>query len=150
MLGADLPPVRVQIKQAKSFAGRLLEFPEMGPPSLEDARLAIAKPATDEGVDVNSDRVEQSIAETRCYPDFLQEWGKQVWEVAEISPIKLSDVIVVSQRGLVIIQGYKASGNHLHPATLSAVDLGLYQVSVCRSTTPLGPSRARCGDSLSL
>ena len=83
-----MPQVRGQIKQAKSFAGRLLEFPEKGPPSREVARLAIAKPATDEGVDVDSDRVEQSIAETRCYPDFLREWGKRVWEVAECSPIK--------------------------------------------------------------
>lgn len=26
------------------------------------------------------------ISQTQCYPYFLQEWGKHVWEVAERSP----------------------------------------------------------------
>ena len=50
----------------------------------------------------------------------------------------------------VIIQGHEASDNHGHPATLSTVDLDLYQVSVGQSTTPFACSRARCGESLSL
>ena len=57
-------------------------------------------------------------------------------------------VILVKQN--VIIQGLKASGNHIHPTALSTVDLDLYQVSVGRSTTSFGPSSLRWGDSFSL
>ena len=38
--------------KAKSYAERLFEFPEIGALSMEDAKLAIAKPANAEGVEI--------------------------------------------------------------------------------------------------
>ena len=76
---------------------RLFEFPEIGALSPEAARRAIAKPAQDEGVAFEDDAIEAIIDETRCYPYFLQEWGKHVWDVAESSPITAAQVGVASQ-----------------------------------------------------
>ncbi|MDE2842271.1 MAG: ATP-binding protein [Chloroflexota bacterium] len=105
MLGAGLPQIRGQMGRAKSYAERLFEFPEIGPLSREDARLAIAKPAADEGVEIERGALDQLIEETHCYPYFLQEWGKHVWDVAERSPINLSDVDLASQRALATLDG---------------------------------------------
>ena len=105
MLGAGLPQIRGRMGRAKSYAERLFEFPEIGPLSPEDARLAIAKPAADEGVEIEGDALGQLIEETHCYPYFLQEWGKHVWDVAEASPITMSDVDLASQRAVATLDG---------------------------------------------
>ncbi len=96
MFGAGLPQVRGRMGKAKSYAERLFEFPEIGPLSAEDARLAIAKPATAEGVEIEDAALDAIVCQTRCYPYFLQEWGKHVWDVAERSPITTANVEMAS------------------------------------------------------
>jgi hypothetical protein len=92
LVGAGLPQLPGRMGRAKSYAERLFDFPEIGPLSRDDARLAIAKPASDEGVRFDDDALEQIIIETHGYPYFLQEWGKHAWDAAEASPITLNDV----------------------------------------------------------
>lgn len=92
IIGAGLPQVRGLVGRAKSYAERLFEFPSIGPLSPEDARVAIAKPAEDEGVAIEDAALDAIVDSTQCYPYFLQEWGKQLWDVAEGSPITVSDV----------------------------------------------------------
>ena len=92
MVGAGLPQLRGRMGMAKSYAERLFEFPEIGPLTSEDAKLAIALPARDEGVDIEEKALNLIISQTQCYPYFLQEWGKHSWEVASKSPITTNDV----------------------------------------------------------
>jgi len=96
MIGAGLPQVRGRMGRDKSYAERLFEFPEIAALSPDDARLAIAKPVTAEGVQIAPDALDLIINKTQCYPYFLQEWGKQTWEVAESSPITVADVEAAS------------------------------------------------------
>ena len=98
MLGAGLPQVRGRMGKAKSYAERLFEFPGIGPLSDEDARIAISKPAQDQGVAIDPDALEKIVAQTQGFPYFLQEWGKHVWDVAEQSPITPANVAVASQQ----------------------------------------------------
>ena len=100
MLGAGLPQVRGRMGKAKSYAERLFEFPEIGPLTPEDARLAIAKPANDQGVEIEADALDAIISQTQCYPYFLQEWGKHVWDVAEVTPITTFNVEVASEHAI--------------------------------------------------
>ena len=97
MLGSGLPQVRGSMGRAKSYAERLFEFPEIGALSPDDARCAIAKPAQAEGVAIEDDALDDIVKQTRCYPYFLQEWGKHAWDVAERSPITAADVAIASQ-----------------------------------------------------
>ncbi len=92
LVGAGLPQLRGRMGKAKSYAERLFDFPEVGPLTPDAARLALAKPAEDEGVHFEPAALEKIIKETQCYPYFLQEWGKHAWDMAEISPITLNDV----------------------------------------------------------
>ena len=100
MVGAGLPQVRGRMGRAKSYAERLFEFPEIGPLSPEDAKLAIAKPARDEGVEIEPPALDAIVAQTQCYPYFLQEWGKHVWDVAQRSPITVSNVEAASGQAM--------------------------------------------------
>ena len=100
MVGAGLPQVRGRMGKAKSYAELLFEFPEIGPLSPKDAKLAIAKPARDEGVEIEPIALDAIVAQTQCYPYFLQEWGKHVWDVAESSPITVSNVDVASRQAV--------------------------------------------------
>ncbi|MDE0332638.1 MAG: ATP-binding protein [Nitrospinae bacterium] len=98
MLGAGLPQVRGRMGKAKSYAERLFDFSEIGPLSPEDARLAIEKPAREEGVEIEPFALDEIVSNTRCYPYFLQEWGKNVWDVAKGSPITVSDVEIATRQ----------------------------------------------------
>jgi len=92
LVGAGLPQLRGQMGSAKSYAERMFDFPEVGPLSPDAARIAIAKPANDEGVQVDEDALAHIVKLTRGYPYFLQEWGKHAWDAASRSPITRRDV----------------------------------------------------------
>lgn len=92
MVGAGLPQLRGQMGNAKSYAERLFDFPEIGPLPPDDARIAIEKPVVDEEILIEPDALDEIIGQTQGYPYFLQEWGKHVWDVAATSPITASDV----------------------------------------------------------
>ena len=92
LLGAGLPQLRGRMGNAKSYAERLFEFPEVGPLDADAARAAIVRPAKKAGVTFAEGAVAEIIRHTKGYPYFLQEWGKHVWDGAESSPITLADV----------------------------------------------------------
>lgn len=92
LVGAGLPQLPGKMGRAKSYAERLFDFPHIGPLSDAAARLAIYKPAADQGVLVANDALDRIIQETRGYPYFLQEWGKHSWDAASESPITGQDV----------------------------------------------------------
>lgn len=92
LIGAGLPQLRGRTGRAKSYAERLFDFPDVGPLSEADARIAIARPAQAEGVEVTDAALALIVQETQGYPYFVQEWGKHAWDVADASPIDVGDV----------------------------------------------------------
>ena len=97
LVGAGLPQLRARTGRAKSYAERLFDFPGVGPLDQEAARHAIEKPAQAEGVTIAGDALDRILTQTRCYPYFLQEWGKHAWDAAEASPIEIGDVEQASE-----------------------------------------------------
>jgi len=92
MVGAGLPQLRGRMGRAKSYAERLFDFPEIGPLPPDATKLAIAKPAKEQGVAVTPEALDLIVKETRGYPYFVQEWGKHSWDTAKASPITQADV----------------------------------------------------------
>ena len=62
MVGAGLPQVRGLVGQAKSYAERLFDFPQIGALPFADARQAIAKPAKSEGVEIEGAALDAVLA----------------------------------------------------------------------------------------
>lgn len=96
LVGAGLPQLRGQMGNAKSYAERLFDFPEIGPLTPEAARLAIEKPLADEGVSITPQALDHILQVTRGYPYFLQQWGSHTWRAAIASPIGDEAVVVAS------------------------------------------------------
>jgi len=67
LVGVGLPQVRGQTGSAKSYAERLLEFPEIGPLSRQDASDALTKPATREGMAFESTALTEVLDVTRVH-----------------------------------------------------------------------------------
>lgn len=138
LIGAGLPQLPGRMGRAKSYAERLFDFPELGPLSPEAARIAIVKPASDEGVQVDEDALGRIIKETQRYPYFLQEWGKHAWNVADASPIKLRDVERASRTAIAALDEsfFRVRFDRLTPL----------EKKYLRAMAELGPGPHRSGD----
>ena len=63
---------------------------------MTEAKLAILRPAKDEGVEYSCEAVAAILRRTKGYPYFLQEWGKHGWNRASPSPFPFEDVEAAS------------------------------------------------------
>lgn len=99
LAGAGLPDLRVRLLGAKPYADRLFSYRELGRLSPADARAALVGPANSLGVDFTANVVEQVVAEAAGYPYFIQEYGLELWNYAEDSPINDDDLATI--RGIV-------------------------------------------------
>lgn len=100
LVGAGLPQLRGRMGQAKSYAERLFDFPEIGPLSKVAANAAISKPAMGAGIEFEPSALEAIFEQTRGYPYFLQEWGKHIWDIATQSPITKTEVTAASDSAI--------------------------------------------------
>ena len=91
-IGAGLPQMAALAGNAKSYAERLFNYPQMGPLEPDAAQAALVHPAEVEGVKFQDAAVEEILRATQGYPYFLQEWGFHVWNAASKSPVRVSDV----------------------------------------------------------
>mgnify|MGYP001577111009 CR=1 FL=1 len=138
IVGAGLPQLRGRAGNAKSYAERLFDYPEIGPLPELAARLALEKPADDLGVKFNKDAVDAIVVQTHGYPYFLQEWGKHSWSVAKSSPITLDDVRSASVQAIAALDEsfFRVRFDRLTPA----------EKRYLRAMAELGPGPHRSGD----
>jgi hypothetical protein len=138
VVGAGLPQLRGRMGDAKSYAERLFDFPEIGPLNPGDAADAIVKPAKDEGVELDDDAVALIVDYTKGYPYFLQEWGKHAWDVAVASPITRADVDAASVETVAALDEsfFRVRFDRLTPA----------EKEYLRAMAELGPGPHRSGD----
>jgi hypothetical protein len=97
----------------------------------------MAKPAADEGVQIDADALQRIIAETQGYPYFLQEWGKHAWDAAEASPITLQDVQSGASTAVAALDGsfFRVRFDRLTPS----------EKRYLRAMAELGPGPHRSG-----
>lgn len=137
--GAGLPSLPGLLGEAKSYAERMFDFPKTGSLSPQDAMEAIVVPPQSEGVHWHQDAVEAVVDLTGGYPYFLQEFGKQAWDLSPgPSAITRNDV--------------EAS----IPVTLAELDAGFFRVRIdktkdterayLRAMAELGPGAHQSSD----
>ena len=138
LVGAGLPQLRGRTGRAKSYAERLFDFPEIGPLTPEATKIAIAKPANDQHVEVTSDALDLIVKKTRGYPYFIQEWGKHSWDAAQASPIRRTDVEIASAAAIAALDEsfFRVRFDRLTPA----------EKRYLRAMAELGPGPHRSGD----
>lgn len=138
LVGAGLPQLRQQTGDAKSYAERLFEFPQIGPLPPAAARTAIAKPIADQHAGIKEDAVNEIVTRTHGYPYFLQEWGKHSWDTAPASPIRKADVQTASGLAVAALDEsfFRVRFDRLTPA----------EKRYMRAMAELGPGPHRSGD----
>jgi AAA ATPase domain len=90
--GAGLPSLPGLAGEARSYAERLFSFVPIGSLAPADAARALVEPVEHELASWRPEAVQRALAETHGYPYFLQEFGKQAWNVAQGPEIELADM----------------------------------------------------------
>ncbi len=117
VVAAGLPSVPALAGEAKSYAERLFNFRWINSLGADDARAALVEPADEEGVVWQPAALDRIVDETRGYPYFLQEFGKQAWDQAEgPAQITASDVATAV------------------PMAVDELDTGFFRVRIDRTT----------------
>jgi len=92
LVGAGLPILPGLVGDAKSYAERLFNFPDISPLQETDADKALQDPVMQADVKFDTAALHEIFRLTKGYPYFLQEWGYQAWNHAVTSPITLITV----------------------------------------------------------
>lgn len=138
LIGAGLPQLRGRMGNAKSYAERLFDFPDIGPLPPAAARRAIEKPLEDEGVAITPEALDLILRQTRCYAYFLQQWGSHTWRAATVSPISANDVATASVTAIAALDEsfFRVRFDRLTPK----------EKKYLRAMAELGPGPHRSGD----
>lgn len=115
--GAGLPSLPALAGEAKSYAERLFTFAVVDSLPAPEARAALSTPAEDEGVRWAPSALDRVVDVTEGYPYFLQEFGKQAWDVA-LGPDTIVD------------EDVKAA----IPIAVDELDTGFFEVRAGRTT----------------
>jgi hypothetical protein len=118
--GAGLPSLPAVTGEAKSYAERMFTFPQIGSLAVDEAAAAVLLPAAAEGVNWDDDAVALMYEVTQGYPYFIQEFGKQAWDIAEEGSgvIRLDDV----ERSV--------------PLAIAELDSGFFRVRIGKTKDP--------------
>ena len=137
LAAAGLPHIPRLAGEARSYAERLFRFPVIGPLDDAAARAALVRPAERERVSFSDDAIGRTLALTQGYPFYIQEFGKHIWNLAQLSPITRDDVEAAA------------------PRAEQALDRSIYDVRIQRATikerrylramAELGPGPYRVG-----
>lgn len=138
MIAAGLPQTLALAGNSKSYAERLFRYPEVGALEEDDARKALQVPVRTEGIEFNSDAVDQILGTTQRYPYFLQQWGYDSWNAADDSPITKGDVDKATENALRELDQsfFKVRFDRCTPS----------EKRYMRALAGLGPGKQRSGD----
>ncbi len=138
LIGAGLPQLVGQAGRAKSYAERLFEYPEVGPLSIEAAKQALEVPVQRLNVEFQPKAIDEILAQTQCYPYFLQEWGKYSWQCADHSPITEQASLAATQLAISELDAsfFRVRFDRLTPS----------EKRYLRAMAALGPGPHRSGD----
>lgn len=138
LVGAGLPQLRGQMGDAKSYAERLFNFPEIGALPAPAAARAIRVPLQKEGIDIDEVALARLVEVTRGYAYFLQQWGFHTWEQAVHSPIGTEAVERASRSAVAALDEsfFRVRLDRLTPK----------EKRYLRTMAELGPGPHRSGD----
>ncbi|MDI9335588.1 MAG: ATP-binding protein [Gammaproteobacteria bacterium] len=100
LVGAGLPQLLGHAVKAKSYAERLFYFPEIGALEYNDVVDALQKPLEKHDIKFSDDAIQKIFEQTQGYPYFIQQWGRDCWDVAKEPLITLEDVRMATIRAI--------------------------------------------------
>ncbi len=138
LIAAGLPHLVGLAGQAKSYAERMFDFPELGALSRVDADRAVVAPAADQGVVVTTPALDAIHAAAQGYPYFIQEWAYHAWNSASGPGIDRHDVETAANLARQRLDAgfFRVRFDRLTPR----------EKNYLRAMAALGPDSAQAGD----
>jgi hypothetical protein len=90
-----LPTLRANLLKARTDSERMFRGEEIGRLARSEAVEALVRPLDGTGVTVTDALVERVIDEVEGYPFFIQLWGAELWEAAQIADVNRFDVVLL-------------------------------------------------------
>ncbi len=98
VVGAGLPHLPAVLSASKSYSERLFRYARIDRLDRDAADAALTVPAAEEDAAYEPEALTELYAVTGGYPYFIQAYGKEVWDLAPVSPITRDDVRVAVPR----------------------------------------------------
>lgn len=137
-IGAGLPLLPRLVGEAKSYSERLFEFHDVRDLEPEAAKAALVGPAELSGAKIEEAALEKLVSVTRCYPYFIQVWGRHTWDTTTGDTITAEDVAAAEPLAIATLDNsfFRVRMDRLTPSELKYL----------RAMAELGPGPHRTGD----
>jgi DNA-binding transcriptional ArsR family regulator len=83
-----LPTLTGNLLRARSYTERMFRGEEIGSLGPDDAKEALVRPMAESPVVLEPGLAERVVDEVECYPYFLQLWGAELWDAAEVAGVQ--------------------------------------------------------------
>ena len=93
LIGADLPNLPAVLADCPSYAERQFLYSTIGPLTPVDAADAMRTPVQARGGDSTPEALDVLVETSGCYPYFLQEYGKAIWNIVPDTLFELADAL---------------------------------------------------------
>ncbi len=81
---SGLPHLLAQLRQARGYDENMFRGEVLGPLDGSASREALERPLDGTGIMMDADLVDKVVAQTEGYPNFIQVWGTELWEVPRL------------------------------------------------------------------
>jgi hypothetical protein len=82
-----LPTLAANLQKARSYSERLFRGEEVGSLPPEEALAAFTRPLGQSGRSADRDLAEAVVEEVEGYPYFIQLWGSELWDAADLAGV---------------------------------------------------------------
>ena len=89
MVLCGLPTLTGNLLRARSYTERMFRGEEIGSLGPDDAKEALVRPLAGSTVVLDAGLAERVVDEVEGYPYFLQLWGAELWDAAEVAEVSL-------------------------------------------------------------
>ena len=114
-----LPTLTGNLLRARSYTERMFRGEEVGSLTPDEAREAFVLPLAETEVTADNALVESTIGEVEGYPYFVQLWGAELWDAAEVAETNILTVELL---------------NEVRPEIYRRLDLDFYEPRVSTLT----------------
>ncbi len=87
MVLCGLPTLTGNLLRARSYTERMFRGEEIGSLGPDDAKDALVRPLAESTVVLDSGLAERVVEEVEGYPYFLQLWGAELWDAADVAGV---------------------------------------------------------------
>jgi len=99
MVLCGLPTLTGNLLRARSYTERMFRGEEIGSLGPDDAKDALVRPLAESPVVLDPGLAERVVEEVEGYPYFLQLWGAELWDAADVAGVeRFSEKLLLAAR----------------------------------------------------